>query len=60
MSVLDLNINGIPSVFRYLLNAQLIREENVLFTKDGFYMIYKSISSILISKGIETFPDRED
>ena len=60
MSVLDLNINRIPSVFRYLLNAQLIREENVLFTKDGFYMIYKSISSILISKGIETFPDRED
>ena len=60
MSVLDLNINRIPSVFRYLLNVQLIREENVLFTKDGFYMIYKSISSILISKGIETFPDRED
>ena len=60
MSVLDLNINRIPSVFRYLLNAQLIREENVLLTKDGFYMIYKSISSILISKGIETFPDRED
>jgi len=60
MSVLDLNINRIPSVFRYLLNAQLIREENVLFTKDGFYMIYKSFSSILISKGIETFPDRED
>ena len=60
MSVFDLNINRIPSVFRYLLNAQLIREENVLFTKDGFYMIYKSISSILISKGIETFPDRED
>lgn len=60
MSVLDLNINRIPSVFRYLLNAQLIREENVLFTKDGFYMIDKSISSILISKGIETFPDRED
>jgi hypothetical protein len=60
MLFLDLNINRIPSVFRYLLNAQLIREENVLFTKDGFYMIYKSISSILISKGIETFPDRED
>ena len=60
MSVFDLNINRIPSVFRYLLNAQLIREENVLFTKDGFYMIYKSVSSILISKGIETFPDRED
>ena len=60
MSILDLNINRLPSFFRYLTITQLIKGEDVLLTKDGFFMICKSISSILISKGIETFPDRED
>ena len=60
MSILDLNINRLPSFFRYLTITQLIKDEDVLLTKDGFFMIRKSISSILISKGIETFPDRED
>ena len=50
---------GMPSFFQYLSDEKLINSNHVLFTRDGFYMIFKSISSILISKGIETFPDRE-
>ena len=59
MSILDSLDCGLPSFFQYLSEAKLIHSEHVLFTKDRFYMIGKSISSILISKGVETFPDRE-
>lgn len=60
MSILDSLDCGMPSFFQYLSDKKLINSDHVLSTKDGFYMIGKSISSILISKGIETFPDRED
>ena len=60
MSILDAVCCGMPSFFQYLSDKKLIHSDHVLVTKDGFYMINKSISSILISKGIETFPDRED
>ena len=59
MSILDSLDCEMPSFFQYLSDKKLIHSEHVLFTKDRFYMIGKSISSILISKGIETFPDRE-
>ncbi len=60
MSILDSLDHGFPSFFQYLSDKKLINSDHVLFTKDGFYMINMSISSILISKGIETFPDREN
>ena len=60
MSILDTVGCGMPSFFQYLLEKTLIHSDYVLVTKDRFYMISKSISSILISKGVETFPDRED
>ena len=60
MSILDSLDCGVPSFFQYLLEKTLIHSDHVLVTKDRFCMISKSISSILISKGIETFPDRED
>lgn len=60
MSILDAVGCGMPSFFQYLSDKSLINSDHVLFTKDGFYMINRSISSILISKGIETFPDREN
>ena len=59
MSILDMVGCGMPSFFQYLSDTKLIHSDHILFTKDGFYMIGKSISSILISKGIDTFPDRE-
>ena len=37
----------------------MISKDHMLSSNDGFFMITESISSILISKGIETFPDRE-
>ena len=60
MSILDSLNFGMPSFFRYLSDKKLITSDLVLFTRDGFCMINKSISSILISQGIETFSDRED
>ena len=46
--------------FHWLTEYQLIKPDEILCTKDGFRMVNKSLSSILISRGIETFPDRED
>ena len=60
MSILDTVGCGMPSFFQYFSDKKLINSDHVLSTKDGFYMIGRSISSILISKGVETFPDRED
>ena len=60
MSILDAVCCGMPSFFQYLSDKKLITSDLVLFTRDGFCMINKSISSILISQGIDTFPDRED
>lgn len=59
MSILDTVGCRMPSFFQYLSDTKLIHSDHVLSTKDGFCMISKSISSILISKGVETFPDRE-
>ena len=50
---------GIPSFFRKLTEEKRICKEDVLYTKDGFCMIVRSLASILLSGGIETFPDRE-
>ena len=47
-----------PTVFQKLMDEKLICEEDMLATKDGFAMVFKSLSSVLISKGIETFSDR--
>ena len=60
MSILDSLDCGMPSFFQYLFEKNLIKSDLVMFTGDGFYMINKTISSMLISQGIETFPDRED
>lgn len=60
MSILDVIIHSKPSFFQYLIDEKLVDLDHVLGTKDGFCMINRSVSSILIFKGIETFPDRED
>ena len=38
----------------------MISNDHMLSSNDGFFMITESISSILISEGIDTFPDREE
>ena len=52
--------NGrIPAFFRWLIASGAICCEDVLHTEDGFFALNKSLHSILLSKGIETFPDRD-
>ena len=60
MSMLDTIINNKTLFFQYLIDEKLVDSDHVCYTQDGFYMINRSISSILLSKGIETFPDREN
>ena len=48
-----------PAFFKWLDDQKMIRKDPIISSNDGFFMITESISSILISKGVETFPDRE-
>lgn len=48
-----------PSFFRNLLDGQLADKNEILSTEDGFFMIRRSLASILAKKDITTFPDRE-
>ena len=50
----------IPAFFKWLDDQKMISKDHLISSNDGFFMITESISSILISKGIETVPDRED
>ena len=50
----------IPAFFKWLDDQKMISNDHLISSNDGFFMITESISSILISEGIETFPDRED
>ena len=49
-----------PAFFKWLDGRKMIRKDQIISSNDGFFMITESFSSILISKGIDTFPDRED
>ena len=49
-----------PAFFKWLDGRKMICKDQIISSNDGFFMITESISSILISKGIDTFPDRED
>ena len=49
----------IPFFFQWLNDRELLSLDHIISSNDGFFMAYKSISAILLSNGIETFPDRE-
>ncbi len=49
----------IPSFFRWLKVQNMVSEDPVLHTNDGFGMIATSISSLLLSRGIDALPDRD-
>ena len=49
----------IPSVFQGLIASGYVLWDDVISAGDGFFAANKSISSILASVGIETFPDRD-
>lgn len=46
-----------PHVFDFLLSAQCIEESEIIKTADNFFVVNKSIASILYEKGILDFPD---
>ena len=48
-----------PEVFEQLEAGGYIQPTDVRKTRDGFYVIYKSLSGILAEKGILDFPDSE-
>lgn len=52
-------IHNIPSFFQWLKEQGLICMNHILFTNDGFCMAAESLSSMLLSRGMDTFPDRE-
>ena len=49
----------IPSFFQWLEHQNLIDMDHILCTNDGFCMLSESVSDILISGGIETFPNSQ-
>ena len=54
MSMLDTIINNKTLFFQYLIDEKLVDSDHICYTQDGFYLINRSISSILLSKG--TYP----
>ena len=48
---------NIPNIFKCLLSDTCIDKHDILGTSDGFYMVHKSIASILATKSIFDFPD---
>ena len=52
--------NNSAPFFQWLLDGNLIGSGDLLSTQDGFAMLRKSVSSILLAGGIDTVPDRED
>ena len=60
MSIIDTYILSIPAFFERLLELESISQEDITAAGDGFFAVTKSISTILHSKGIDTFPDNQD
>jgi hypothetical protein len=49
----------VPDIFRQLQAEAYIDPSDILKTPDGFWLVYKSLSDILLVKGIVDFPDSE-
>lgn len=49
----------IPSAFRWLKDQNMVSADHILCTHDGFRMVTVSISAMLLTRGIDTLPDRE-
>lgn len=50
----------IPSFYRKLLQNKAIRETEIIRTNDGFVAVNRSLSDILATHGIDTFPGEHD
>ena len=47
----------IPKIFQQLKSDGYVTESDILKTKDGFCLVYKSLSDLLSMKNIHDFPD---
>lgn len=54
-----MNKYPIPMIFRQLQAEGCLRETDILNTRDGFYLAYKSLSDMLAEKSILDFLDSE-
>jgi hypothetical protein len=50
---------SMPHIFRFLLSDMSIEHSDILKTSDGFFMVRRSLSDILSSKGIFDFPSSD-
>ena len=48
---------NIPKVFRLLLCDMSVENADIVGTPDGFYMVNKSLATILATKGVLDFLD---
>ena len=48
---------NMPNIFSILLSDMSIENSDIVGISDGFYMVHKSKSNILASKGVLDFPD---
>ena len=49
----------IPKMFNPLIADGYVKTSDLLMTSDGFFMVYKSMSDILLERGIRDFLDSE-
>ena len=45
----------VPELFLQLINEKIIESSDITETKDGFYLVYKPLSYIMLEKGIADF-----
>ena len=54
-----MNKYPLPTFFRQLQAERCLQESDIMHTKDGFYLAYKSMAEMLAEKSILDFPDSE-
>ena len=50
-------IEIMPKTFGFLLDKKFIADSDIVKTSDGFFLVYKSLSSVLKEKGVTDFLD---
>ena len=59
MYAFSTSVGEIPIFIKWLIEQGCMEGADLIASKDGFYMVHKSISSMLQSAGVDTFPDRD-
>ena len=54
-----MNSKTTPMLFRQLQTMGCLKETDILHTRDGFYLAYRSVADMLARKNILDFPDSE-